>query len=229
MTTKILPGLSSLWDMRDPAGSQARFVNLLPDAEASGNVSYLVELLAQIGRAQALQRNFGAAHASLDQARRILDSGQAHEQRRAMACYLLERGRVYTVSSHEDLAEDYFLEAYEMGLGCGEEALAIDAAHMLGISSAGTESMDWLCRALKHAEQGIDALARRWQSPLLALIAGKYKDSGDIESALQMQERARQCRVAQFLPEPLPHGDSTGKQPVCPECLPDGSLLVSLA
>jgi tetratricopeptide (TPR) repeat protein len=226
MTTNTLPQISSLWDRQDPAGSQARFVNQLPGAESSGNMAYFVELLTQLARAQSLQRNFEAAHASLDRAKRILDAEDPHALRRSMILYLLERGRAYVSSGYEDRAEDYFLEAYEMGLGSAEEALAIDAAHMLGIMTEGTESMDWFCKALKQAEIGLDGLARRWQAPLLELIARSFEQSADLESARQMHERARQCRIEQWQTVPALPEDAVGRLPACPECLTDGSLLV---
>lgn len=226
MTTNTLPQISSLWDRQDAAGSQARFVNLLPGAESSGNTAYFVELLTQLGRAQSLQRNYEAAHASLDRAKRILDAEDPHLLRRPTIQYLLERGRAYVTSGYEDRAEDYFLEAYEMGLGSSEEVLAIDAAHMLGIMTEGTESMDWFCRALKQAEIGLDGLARRWQAPLLELIARSFENSGDHESAKQMHERARQCRIEHWQTAPPMDMEGMGKPAPCPECLGDGSLLV---
>src|SRR5438105_5024377 len=56
----------ALWDYSQPGETEARFRALLPQAEASGDVSYLAQLLTQIGRAQGLQGNFEGASHTLD-------------------------------------------------------------------------------------------------------------------------------------------------------------------
>ena len=61
-TGKTLPDFDALWDYDQPAKTEAAFRALLPQAEASGDSSYYIELLTQIARTQGLQRDFAAAH-----------------------------------------------------------------------------------------------------------------------------------------------------------------------
>src|SRR5205809_4269353 len=49
----ILPAMADfdkLWDYQDPAGTEKKFRELLPAAEAAGDASYVAELLTQIAR-----------------------------------------------------------------------------------------------------------------------------------------------------------------------------------
>ena len=47
-----LPAFDGFWNFEDPAGSEAKFRELLPKAEESGDRGYLAELLTQIARTQ---------------------------------------------------------------------------------------------------------------------------------------------------------------------------------
>ena len=57
-----------MWDYNDPAGTGKKFLELLPDAKASGDRSYLAQLLTQIARTRGLQMKFDEAHKTLDEA-----------------------------------------------------------------------------------------------------------------------------------------------------------------
>lgn len=61
-----LPDFQGLWDYNDPAGTESKFRAVLAKAEASDDRGYQAELLTQIARAQGVQRQFDAAHATLD-------------------------------------------------------------------------------------------------------------------------------------------------------------------
>src|SRR5215469_8562916 len=124
-----LPDFDALWDYEHPAQTEAAFRALLPQALASGNLSYTLELLTQVARTQGLQRDFAAAHQTLDQVQTLLTT----ELSRAKVRYLLERGRVLNSSGHPEEARLLFEVAWEQGLACHEDVHAIDAAHMVAI------------------------------------------------------------------------------------------------
>src|SRR4051812_39631838 len=63
-----VPEFDSLWNYDDPAGTEAKFRDLLPTTRASGDTAYLAELMTQIARAQGSQQEFADANATLDQA-----------------------------------------------------------------------------------------------------------------------------------------------------------------
>jgi tetratricopeptide (TPR) repeat protein len=71
-----------------------------------------------------------------------------------------------------------------------EEALAVDAAHMLAIISEGEEAIRWNTTALKLAESSADPMARRWRASLLNNLGWTYHDRGKFESARSCFERA---------------------------------------
>lgn len=90
-----LPDFDKLWDYNDPAGTAEKFREILPAARESGNRPYLAELLTQIARTQGLQREFDAAHATLDEVETLLADDAPIPRIRV----LLERGRVFNSSS----------------------------------------------------------------------------------------------------------------------------------
>ena len=226
MSSNTLPDITTLWKHSDPAASQAAFMELMPGAETGGNISFNVTLLTQVARAQGLQRNHEAANASLDRAKRMLDEGNPQELQHALVSYLLERGRVYRASGYEDRAEDYFLEAYEMALDAEEIAMAVDAAHMLGLTLQGKESVDWFSRALKHASSGINAQVRRWEAPLCELLGRIYAEEGRSDEAKRLFESAVILRSRQPAQAPEKELQCSGVACACPESVADGSLLV---
>ncbi|MBD3162635.1 MAG: hypothetical protein GF346_09720, partial [Candidatus Eisenbacteria bacterium] len=66
-----LAEFDKLWDYNDPATTEERFRDLLPQAYEGGDTSLLVQLLTQVARAQGLQRKFDDAHATLDRAQEL--------------------------------------------------------------------------------------------------------------------------------------------------------------
>src|SRR5689334_3443270 len=119
----------ALWDYDDPVGTETRFRPRL--ASLAPGSAEQVELLTQIARAQGLQRQFEAAHATLDQAQ----AGLPHAAARVHIRYLLERGRVFNSSGRKAQASVLFLQAWQRATVAGEDFYAVDAAHMLAISA----------------------------------------------------------------------------------------------
>lgn len=184
--TFSLDDFDALWDYSDPAGSEARFRALLPEAAAWPDLH--AELLTQIARAQGLQRRFEDAHRTLD-AVETMAAGM-----RPRARYLLERGRVFNSSGQPERARPYFEAALALTESEPAEAYyAIDAAHMLAIAAPPEEQLDWNRRALALAEGATDPRARRWRGSLLNNIGWTYHAQGEYAAALNYLERALQA------------------------------------
>lgn len=183
-----------LWNYDQPAETEARFRALLPDLAA--DPARQAELLTQIARAQGLQRRFEAAHRTLDEVERAL----APAMRRPRVRYLLERGRVFNSSRQAERAGPLFREAWEQALAAGEDALAVDAAHMLAIVASGDDQFVWNERALELAERSPDPGAQRWRGALYNNLGWTYHDRGDFARALELFERAAAWRAAQNQP-----------------------------
>lgn len=181
LVAEPLPDLDSLWDFTDPAASEERFRALVPRTEKAGDPCGLAELLSQIARAQGLQRAFDAAHATLAQAEQLLAEGCARAQVRV----LLERGRVLNSSGQPEASAPLFERALDLAADASEEALAVDAAHMLGIVTPQDEQLQWNLRATDMAETSADPKANRWLGSLYNNIGWTYHDRGDYDEALQ--------------------------------------------
>jgi tetratricopeptide (TPR) repeat protein len=176
--------LDRTWDFDRPAESEARFraeLSTLPPGSAAQ-----LELLTQLARAQGLQRKFAAAQVTLDGVERALPGSPE----RVTVRYLLERGRVFNSSQQAARAVPLFRDALQRARAAGEDFLAIDAAHMLGIAAPTDERLQWNLEALAMTESTRDPRSRRWLASLYNNIGWTYHDRGDYSTALAYFEKA---------------------------------------
>lgn len=179
------------WNYNQPAETEKRFRELLPEAETSGDKSYHAQLLTQIARTQGLQRHFDSAHKTLDAVQAMLTDDLTTARIR----YLLERGRVFNSSQKRDQARPLFLQAWELAQSVGEDSYAVDAAHMIAIvESAPDQQMEWNLKALKLAESSKQPGAQKWLGSLYNNIGWTYHDAGEYEKALEIFQKALHWR-----------------------------------
>ena len=189
-----MEAFDELWDYDDPAASEARFRELLPDLVAGGDESLRAQLLTQIARALALQRRFDEARAVLAQAEARLDAAGA----RARVRWLLETGRCHNSSGSPEQSLACFREAWELASQCGEDFHAVDAAHMLAIvEPAAEDRLAWTMRALELAESSEDARVGKWPGSLHNNIGWTWHDQGDYARALEHFRKALAWRERQ--------------------------------
>lgn len=189
-----LPDFDALWNYSKPDETAAKFREILPKAESSGNAAYHAELLTQIARTLGLQMKFDEAHAVLDDVEKMLTG----EMKRQRVRYLLERGRAFNSSGQAETALALFVEAWEIGKECGEDNLAVDAAHMVAIAESPENALGWNEKAVEYASQSSDPKARRWRGTLHNNIGWTYhNDLSDYEKALYHFEKALESREEQ--------------------------------
>lgn len=192
-----LPEIDTLWDHDNPAETEQRFRELMPQAIASGNAPYVLELITQVARSLGLQRKFAEAHEALDFANARL----AGMPPRVNVLYLIERGRVFNSSKQKGQALPLFTIAWEMACAAGEDGLAVDAAHMAAIASPRENKMEWNLAALRMAENSADPKARKWMGSLYNNIAWTYHDNGEYEEALKHFVKALAYEESQNQPK----------------------------
>jgi len=190
------PNLADLWDFDRPHESEARFRKLLEQLKESEE-PFKAEVMTQVARAEGLQGRFDDAHRTLDGVESAVDLNSIP---RVHTRYLLERGRVFNSSNRPERAKPLFEEAYAIASRAGEEDLAIDAAHMLGICERCPKAVEWNEKALEMAENAEDPHARRWVGSLLNNLGWTYHDSGDYQRALHLFQKAVEFRKAQKKP-----------------------------
>jgi tetratricopeptide (TPR) repeat protein len=196
-----LPDFDALWDYAQPAATEAAFRALLPKAEAqaSRNPSYYLELLTQIARTQGLQRDFAAAHQTLDAVQPLLTDDLC----RARVRYLLERGRVFNSAGQPEEGRPLFETAWEQARACHEDVYAIDAAHMVAIVAPPDEKLAWNRKGLEVVEQTTDARAQQWGGSLYNNIGWDYHAQGQYELALEAFGKALAWRQVQGDPREI--------------------------
>lgn len=191
--------LDDLWDFGDPAASEARFRAAVAEARAGEGPAPLAEALTQLGRSQGLQRRFDEARATLAQAEDAVAPGDERSRVRL----LLERGRVANSARAGDRGRADFVAAWELALSAREDALAVDAAHMLGIVEPPVEAAAWNERALGLARESPDPAAQRWIASIANNMGWAAHDAGELDAALDLfqlalAERLRQGDVARI-------------------------------
>jgi tetratricopeptide (TPR) repeat protein len=190
MEIRSLPDFDSWWDYNDPAGTEAKFRELLPKARESQDKSYYAQLLTQIARTEGLQRKFEDAHRTLDTVEALLSDDLVVAKIR----YLLERGRVYNSSSQREKSKPLFRQAWEHGIAKGEDFHAVDAAHMLAIVEPSEKQLEWAEKAMSVAEKSKDQRARNWLGSLYNNTGWTYHDLKQYDKALEMFEKGLKFR-----------------------------------
>ncbi len=179
-----------LWNYDDPAGTELKF-RALRGLVAADN-GRLLELDTQIARALGLQGRFDEALAVLANVRAALRP----EEPRAEIRYLLELGRVLRSAGKPEAARPHFEDAGMKARHAGEDALYIDAVHMLALVEADPERrMRHDMAALGVAEASADITARNWRASLLHNIGMTQQELGDLDAALAAFERALELRL----------------------------------
>ena len=180
-----LPDIDSLWDYQNPVASERAFQELLPLARRTPG-EYLPQLLTQIARAQVLQRRYEDGHATLDGVVPLLSD----DTPLAKVRYLLERGRAWNDAGRSTEARQAFEQAFEMAAAQGQDALAVDAAHMLGVMKQGDSAAAWNRRAIAIAMCSQDPRARRWIGTLFFNLGCNEQDLQNYVEAERAFEQA---------------------------------------
>lgn len=190
--------IADLWDLSDPAQSEARFAAAVQSARDAGDAERTLALLTQQARAVGLQKHFDDAQQLLNEVKRRLDGTADGMFAAVRVRWLLEQGRVLNSSGKPDTARSFFEEAWNRTRGGGFDALAVDAAHMVAIThSAGEEALEWNQRALELAEASAEPRARRWRGSLHNNLGWVFHDRGDYSSALRHFQQALDARMEQ--------------------------------
>ncbi len=174
----MLPEIDSLWDYPNPEASEARFRELLGRPDLTSN--YRAEVSTQLPRALCLQRNHIAAQQVLDDVLPLVrnDANRVHVR------HLLETGRLHRELGRHQSGVPLFECAWELACECGEDHLAIDAAHMLGYTLDGDAGRHWHELGIAKAEASADARARRWLFRLYNNPGKRQAEVGDCAAAL---------------------------------------------
>lgn len=175
--------IDALWDYADPAATEQRLRAAL---DAASPVQRL-ELQTQIARTYSLRRRFDDAH-------RVLDEVEAAPAAAAPVVVVrtkLERGRSFNSAGDRDRARVLFEQAFATAHRAGFDALAVDAAHMVAITWAGSETaLEWNDRGLALARASSDPKARRL---VLALL---NNGAWDLHAMRRYDEALQRFRLA---------------------------------
>ena len=188
LTEYNLEHFDDVWGkLGDPTLVEQRFLELLPQAYQFKNKSIYLQMLSQLALAQAVQKKFDVAHATLDIAEKLLTP----EYNLAKVRILCERGRTFQQAGDLVQARIYFEQSYELSDQCKFDKQTINAAHMIAIVAPTTEEkIAWNNKALELAMNSNDAGAQNWQAPLLNNLGANYLENKQLEKSLDAFEQA---------------------------------------
>lgn len=186
--------IEALWEYSDPAMSETRFRRALEDRKGDA----ALELMTQIARTYSLRKRFDEAHRVLDQVHlQLKTAGVAPRVR-----YLLERGRTFNSAGEKEKARTLFTQAFGQAQAGGLEGLAVDAAHMVAITHAGSEqAIHWNRRGLALARGSKDAKAVALVPAMLNNQAWDLHAMGRHAEALALFEDAEREWTARGRPK----------------------------
>lgn len=164
--------LDALWDLADPAGSEAR---LRAAVGAEDDPGARAELETQVARALGLQGRGAEADAVLDTI--------GHGGTVVVARVALERGRVRNSAGDPTAAVPLFETALGAAREAGDAFLVVDALHMLAIVDA-DRSAAWTEEALAVLDAVTDPRTLRWRVSLLSNRGVALVGAGDLDAAL---------------------------------------------
>jgi len=185
--TDMVADLDSLWDYEHPGPTEKKFRELLPAALDSLDISYLAELLTQIARAEAMQKKFSEAQKTLDRVEKALPKAD----QRVSVRYVLERGRVLSLSVKPREAQPRLREAFNLALVLKMDLLAIDAARMMAVAEP-EKALEWNMKALDLAEKSADPRANKAKGPLYSSIGWNHFERKEYQEALFMFQKTLQ-------------------------------------
>ncbi len=188
-----LVNFDKLWDYNNPAETRKKFQEILPQAKASNDRSYYLQLLTQIARTYSLEDNFTEAHTLLDTVEKQLTPQLSLAEVR----YLLERGRTFNSSDHKKEAVPLFAQAYEIASQMGAMRFAIDAVHMVAIAKDDPhEQIQWNLKGITLVEN--DSSQQGWLWALYNNIGESYLKINDYENAYKYFHLLSEYQLKQY-------------------------------
>ena len=186
----VLPNFDALWDYNEPAETERRFRELLPDAERSEDLEYHAQLLTQIARCEGLQGHFDRSHATLDAAEKLISS---HDLGLARVRYYLERGRAFNSSNQREKALTLFRQAHEAAVLQKRNRYIVDALHMIAIAEMEpAKQIEWNLKAISFAEETNE---RGWLFALYNNIGESYLSIGAYDKAFDFFARLARLQI----------------------------------
>jgi tetratricopeptide (TPR) repeat protein len=187
MTASSDANIDALWNFDDPAGTEARFLELRQTLGASEDHPRLMELDTQIARTQGLQGRFNDALTMLETVQVALRP----DETRAAIRYELEFGRVLRSSGSPEAARPFFERAVALAEAAGEDRLAVDARHMVALVEPDpARRVSLMLSDLEFAAASADPDARTWRGSLWNNIGMAFHEMGDLDDALEAFETA---------------------------------------
>jgi tetratricopeptide (TPR) repeat protein len=194
-----LQDLDQLWNPADLPTSKAALEALLPAAEklTGQDRGYLIELLSLISRAEAFEKNFSKARASLEKAERLLEDPGAVYRTSAKIRWLFEKGRLYVLERTPAQARRFFEEAWTLAINSAEDYFAVEIAQLMASTEPQKSQQEWILRAIEIAEGSPLPKTKRLLGGLYTSLGWKLYDLRQYDRALEVFQKSLRHLKAQ--------------------------------
>lgn len=175
----------------DLAEAEKNLRALLPRAEALDDKSIYMQILSQIALAQAVQKQFDAAHQTLDRAEKRLTP----ESHLAKVRILTERGRVFWQSGNIEAARPLLEQSFKLSAQHHFDYHTANAAHLIAIITMNADDkIKWNTIAIDLAQHSESMRAREWLGSLYHNLGQAYLEAKQYENALTTLTKAEEFR-----------------------------------
>lgn len=181
----------------EPHEIEENLRKLLPRAKFYHNRSLYPQILSQIALAQAMQKQFGEAHVTIDEAEQVLVANDFV----AKARILLEKGRIYHQKGDLEGAKPFYESSYQLSQEKELDEHACNAAHMLAIvAEENGEKIEWNELAIRLAKESTNVKAKGWLGSLCNNLGVAYFDAKRYEQALVLFQESLEHRKKEEVP-----------------------------
>ncbi|MFM7056924.1 MAG: hypothetical protein ACKO2P_08375 [Planctomycetota bacterium] len=177
-----------------PQDIERRLLALRPKAACHPDITLAPRIEARLALAQAMQGRHEDAHRTLDLAERLPGADQPS----ATMSLLLERGRLKQQQKRPREAYPLFVKAWNFARSQALDGPAVDAAHMVAITSIEPpDRVHWNEIALQLAQASPAPSARAWISVLHNNLAQAYIANSQFTAAHQTFTICRQLALTE--------------------------------
>src|SRR5437879_13215954 len=146
--------------------------------------------MKQKARAEATQKKFSESQKTLDRVEKALPKAD----QKVSVRYVLERGRVLSLSGKPREAQPRLREAFNLALMLKMDLHAIDAARMMAIAEP-EKALEWNMKALDLAEKSAEERTNKAKGPLYSSIGWNHFERKEHQEALFMFQKDRKSVV----------------------------------
>jgi tetratricopeptide (TPR) repeat protein len=195
------PNIDNFWDFENLQACEQKIRALLVnETSLETAATSRPENLILLARVQGLQRLFTEAASTLQIARSLLRIDEEQSANSAEIKFLIEQGRLFSLSMNHSQSLTYYLKAWEQSLKLNDPYYSIEAAMLLSISQSPKLQNEWLKKAIDLGETTQSMVAKKWLPILYAMDGWNSFDFRRFDESLQNFKKSLESLIDEQSP-----------------------------